>query len=173
MKSWNWHNKLPRREKIFASRVFKPFAPWFEHDYFWALERSRVARAAAIGLYCGMIPTPFQFFCAFIIAYVLRANLPVALFSTLYTNPITLVPLYILAYELGVRLLYGDIPHPDLVMPRFGDEDFWHNIGTWLATFGAPWLLGSILIASALSLTGYLAVHLLWHKYAADNSQAD
>ncbi len=33
--------------------------------------------------------------------------IPIALFSTLYTNPLTLIPLYVAAYKLGSRLLYG------------------------------------------------------------------
>ncbi|WP_274584135.1 DUF2062 domain-containing protein [Neisseria leonii] len=166
----NWQNKLPTREKIFASRLFKPFAPWFEHDYFWAFDRNRVALAAAIGLYCGMIPTPFQFACAFAAAYLLRANLPVALFATLYTNPITLVPLYIAAYKLGFWLLYGDLPRSELVMPHFDDGHFWQNIGRWAATFGKPWLLGSILMASVFAVGGYMAVQLLWRR-GADNGK--
>ena len=124
-----WKDKLPTREKIFESRFFKPFARWFDDVHFWAFERESVARAVAVGLFCGMMPTPTQFAFAFICAYLLRVHLPVALFSTLYTNPLTLVPLYILAYEIGFWLLHGSENHADLVMPQFGNEQFWHDFG--------------------------------------------
>ncbi|EGV34760.1 DUF2062 domain-containing protein [Neisseria weaveri] len=168
-----WIQKLPTREKIFASPIFKPFAPRFEHDHYWALDRDRVALAAAIGLYCGMIPTPFQFICAFILAYFLRAQLPVALFSTLYTNPVTLVPLYILAYELGIWILQGYVAHPELIMPELGSENFWRNIGTWIATFGKPWLLGSILMASTFAASGYALIQIFWRWKAGKKNLSD
>lgn len=158
----NWKNKLPTREKIFASRLFKPFAKWFEHDYFWAFERDRVALAAAIGLYCGMVPTPFQFVAAFIAAYFLRAQLPVALFSTLYTNPVTLVPLYFVAYELGIRLLYGDAVHLPFALPYWGAENAPIVLWLWLKTYGTPWLVGSMVMALTFASVGYCVVQLVW-----------
>lgn len=158
----NWTHKLPTREQIFASRFFKPLAPWFEHEYFWVLDCNRVALATAIGLYCGMVPTPFQFLTAFILAYIFRAHLPVALFATLYTNPITLVPIYIAAYELGIWLLYGNTPHPELVFPVWQEGQFWSVMTEWITTFGTPWLLGSCVIGSVLALAGYTLVQVVW-----------
>ena len=61
-----WKHKLPTREKIFESRFFKPFTRWFDDVHFWAFERESVARAVAVGLFCGMMPTPTQFAFAFI-----------------------------------------------------------------------------------------------------------
>lgn len=34
-----------------------------------------------------------------------RVNLPIALLTTLYTNPFTILPLYVLAYKLGTWVL--------------------------------------------------------------------
>ena len=42
---------------------------------------------------------------ALLIAVPLRKNMPVALLTTLYTNPLTIVPLYVLAYAYGRLLL--------------------------------------------------------------------
>ena len=36
-----------------------------------------------------------------VVCVVLRVNLPLSLVTTLYTNPLTIVPLYLLAYEIG------------------------------------------------------------------------
>ena len=83
-----WQHKLPTREKIFASRWFKPFAHWFNKPEYWAFSRDKVALSVAIGLFCGMLPAPTQFFSALMLAYVLRTQVPIALFSTLYTNPV-------------------------------------------------------------------------------------
>ena len=74
-----------------------------------------------------MMPTPTQFVFAFICAYLLRVHLPVSLFSTLYTNPLTLVPLTSSLMKLAIWLLHGSENHADLIMPQFGNEQFWHD----------------------------------------------
>ncbi len=160
-----WQNKLPTRERIFASRWFAPFAHWFDHPEFWRFERNKVALAVAIGLFCGMLPAPTQFFSALMLAYLLRTHLPIALFSTLYTNPLTLVPLYIAAYELGFWLLSGAAPHPDLVLPAWGEPEFWSQLSGWAARFGKPLLLGILLMGTVFAISGYLLVQVLWRLH--------
>ena len=39
-------------------------------------------------------------------AALLRVNLPIALLMTLYTNPLTIVPLYFAAYKIGGEQLF-------------------------------------------------------------------
>ena len=134
----NWKHKLPTREKIFASRWFKPFAHLFDKPEYWAFKRDKVALSVAIGLFCGMLPAPTQFVSALIMAYFLRTQLPIALFSTLYTNPLTLIPLYVAAYKLGSRLLYGTAAQAELVMPALGEPGFWADAGRWTLQFGQP-----------------------------------
>ena len=114
-----------------------------------------------------MMPTPTQFVFAFICAYLLRVHLPVSLFSTLYTNPLTLVPLYILAYEIGFWLLHGSENHADLIMPQFGNEQFWHDFGRWAAAFGTPLALGVLLMGSVFSVIGYIGVQFFWRRHKA------
>ena len=72
----NWKHKLPTREKIFASRWFKPFAHLFDKPEYWAFKRDKVALSVAIGLFCGMLPAPTQFFSALMMAYLLRTHCP-------------------------------------------------------------------------------------------------
>ena len=47
----NWKHKLPTREKIFASRWFKPFAHLFDKPEYWAFKRDKVALSVAIGFF--------------------------------------------------------------------------------------------------------------------------
>ena len=114
-----------------------------------------------------MMPMPTQFLFTFMCAYLIRVNLPVALFSTLYTNPLTLIPLYVLAYELGFRLLHGSERHAELVMSQFGSEQFWHDFGRWFNAFGTPLALGILVIGSTLAVIGYFAVQLFWRRHEA------
>ena len=96
------------------------------------------------------------------LAYLLRTHLPIALFSTLYTNPLTLIPLYVAAYELGSWLLLGNAPHPDLVMPALGEPGFWRDAAAWAARFGKPLALGILLMGSTFAIVGYALVQIIW-----------
>jgi hypothetical protein len=71
------------------------------HPNLWHLHRRSVAGGVAVGLFCGLIPGPFQMITAMLFAVSLRVNLPLAVVVTTYSNPFTIVPLYFLAYELG------------------------------------------------------------------------
>ncbi len=51
---------------------------------------------------------PFQIVSAAIAAILLRVNLPVAVFTTFYTNPFTFVPLYLLGYKIGALVTGGN-----------------------------------------------------------------
>ncbi|WP_232507516.1 DUF2062 domain-containing protein [Neisseria weixii] len=104
-KSNGLRQKLPNRQQIFSSRWSKPFAPLFDKPYFWTLNRRQAAVSVAVGMFCGLMPGPTQMLSALIVAYFLRTNLPVAVFSTLYTNPITYMPLYYTAYKIGSLIL--------------------------------------------------------------------
>ena len=61
----------------------------------------------------------------------LKKNLPVALIVTLYTNPFTIVPLYLLAYAYGELLLPGE--RASSVAPFEFD---WSEFGASMAALG-------------------------------------
>ena len=156
--------RLPQHEQIFASRWLKPLAPWFDHEDYWALTRRKVAVAVAIGLFSGLMPGPTQMLTALLLAYAARTNLPVAMFTTLYSNPFTYLPLYYVAYELGWWVLgAGGAVHQPLRMPQWGwDAAHWHAFVAWLKLYGRPLLIGVPVLGSLLALGGYVAVRVLW-----------
>ena len=89
---------LPSAESVRGNRWVAMFGTLLHHPNLWHLNRDSVAGAVAIGLFSGLVPGPLQMLTALILAIPLRRNLPVALLMTLYTNPFTIVPLYLLAY---------------------------------------------------------------------------
>jgi hypothetical protein len=79
----------------------------------WHLNRRSAAGGVAVGMFCGLIPGPLQMLGAGIAAVLFRVNLPTALLTTLYTNPLTIVPLYLVAYKIGsLALGAGGGPPP-------------------------------------------------------------
>ena len=96
---------------------------------------------------------------------IFRVNLPLAMFVTLYTNPFTIVPLYLVAYEMG-RLVTGDGGHvgpPPFSMANFAD---WSEaMQGWMLLVAKPLGIGLVLLASALAVFGYLATKAAWRLY--------
>ena len=154
--------RLPNPESIRQIRWLRPVHHWLVHPNLWHLHRRSVSGGVAVGLFCGLIPGPLQMLGAALLAVLFRVNLPVAMFTTLYTNPFTIVPLYLLAYEIGVRVSGSNSSH---VAPAFPDWH-WHDgyapVWNWLLELGKPLLIGIPLLALGLALIGYIVVRLGW-----------
>ena len=155
---------LPSHEAIRNNRYIALFGTLLHHPNLWHLNRHSVAGGVAIGMFSGLVPGPLQMLTAAILAVPLRVNLPVALATTLYTNPLTIGPLYVIAYWIGTLLVPGDsapFSHP----PGFD----WSNLGAWLrASFdwmlslGKPLAVGLVVLALGLAIAGYVVVQLAW-----------
>ena len=158
---------LPEAERVRSSRIGRAFGGWLDHPNLWHLNRRSVAGAVAIGLFAGLVPGPLQMLVALLLAVPLRRNLPVALLFTLYTNPFTIVPLYLLAYGYGRLILPGE----DAGRIEPFDMD-WGNIGAsmealgaWMMGLGKPLLVGLPALGLTLALLGYFIVELAWRAY--------
>ena len=154
---------LPDHETIRNNPWLRPFESSLLHPRLWHLNRHSAAGAVAAGLFCGLIPGPLQMLGAAISAVAFKVNLPLALLVTLYTNPFTIVPLYLLAYEIG-RLALGE-SNGFLAPPGFDATNFiaWTEAmqGLMLAV-AQPLGIGLVLLASGLALTGYFATRAAW-----------
>ena len=101
---------------------------------------------------------------AAIFSTLLRVNLPVAVFTTLYTNPFTIVPIYLLAYKMGAQVT----GHGDDALPRFEFDWQGNWLGAlpafldWIATLGVPLILGLVLLGCLLAPASYFLVRGLW-----------
>jgi uncharacterized protein (DUF2062 family) len=102
---------------------------------------------------------------AALIAVVLRANIPAAMFATLYTNPLTFVPLYLLAYQIG-SLVTGH--HGPVILPpdiAFTVGGLWNAIPEvfrWFVSLGDTLLIGLAIQAGATAICGYIATLVIW-----------
>lgn len=159
-------HRLPDPESIRQNRWLRPLSGTLLHPRLWHLNRRSAAGAVAAGLICGLIPGPFQMLGAALACVVFRVNLPLALLTTLYTNPVTFVPLYLLAFTIGQFLIGNSttfIPPPEL-----GDAGmlaWFAALADWLAQLGTPLVLGLVLLGSTLALIGYVGVRAAWRWY--------
>jgi uncharacterized protein (DUF2062 family) len=158
---------LPSHESVRQNRFVARFGTLLHHPNLWHLNRHSVAGGVAVGMFSGLVPGPLQMLTAAILAVPLRVNLPVALVTTLYTNPFTIGPLYLLAYAIGTLFVTGD-GAPLIHAPEFD----WSNLVTWTRAIldwalsrGKPLAVGLIALAVGLALAGYVSVQLAWRAY--------
>ena len=124
----------------------------------------------AAGFFAGLIPgsNPVQFFFAALFAIIFRVNLPVAAFTTLYSNPFTIVPLYLAAYAIGESVLgngTGAVPMSDLHLLDKNIGEWLPALIDWTISLGKPLLVGIFLLAALLSITSYSVVRGAWRLY--------
>lgn len=159
---------LPDAARVRSYRVIAMFGSLLHHHNLWHLNRESVAGGVAIGLFAGLVPGPFQMLVAALLAVPLRKNLPVALLTTLYTNPFTIVPLYLLAYQYG-KLLLGTNQRAPAVEPFQMDWsqllDSLRGLTEWSLSLGKPLAVGLPALAVTLAALGYFGVRLAWRIY--------
>ena len=156
---------LPDADTIRDKQWLRWCAPVLGHPRLWHLHRRSVALGVAIGLVTGLIPGPVQMLLAALIAIPLRANIPAAIFTTLYTNPLTFVPLYILAYNIG-RLVTGDaaplnLPR-DLEWSWAGMREYFPELMHWVISLGDTLLVGLAIQLTTFAVVGYFATLVVW-----------
>jgi len=158
---------LPDRASILSNRWLARLGPLLDHPGLWRLNRRSVAGAVAIGMFSGLVPGPLQMVTAAMLAIPLRRNLAVALLMTLYTNPFTIVPLYVLAYGYGRLIVGGDgtaLPEPfQMDWTRLWDST--RGLFDWMLALGKPLAVGLVALALTLATLGWLTVQVVWRVY--------
>lgn len=157
---------LPDHSAVSNNRWLRPFTASLLHPRLWHLNRHSAAGGVAAGMFCGLIPGPFQMLGAGICALIFRINLPLALLTTLYTNPFTIVPLYLLAYELGVWATGS--PSAFIKPPDFdwgAVVNSFTQLLHWCLMLGKPLAIGLGLLASSLAVISYFVVQASWRLY--------
>lgn len=158
---------LPSEEALRTHRSLRWLGPLLRRPWLWHISRRRVAAGAAIGVFFGFVFPVLQIALAAMAAVVLRANLPAAAVSTLVSNPLTYVPIGLLAHRTGAALLGK--PALDTAEPAQAaelveqleslrvDEPAWSLTGV-----GKPLMLGLAVFAVIGAVVTWFAVNLAW-----------
>jgi uncharacterized protein len=158
---------LPSHETVRNNRHIARFGGFLQHPNLWHLNRHSVAGGVAVGLFSGLVPGPLQMLTAALLAVPLRVNLPVALATTLYTNPFTIGPLYVLAYLIG-RLVLGSDAGALSPPPEIEWAQLWASLDAflrWALAMGTPLAVGLVALALGLAAIGYACVQIGWRAY--------
>jgi uncharacterized protein (DUF2062 family) len=150
-----------KRDRFRGQWYLSPFDHLLHDQNLWGIRRRTVVPAFSLGLFIAFMPFPGHPLIAALIALALRVNIPIAAITTFISNPLTMPPMYFLAYRTG-RILLGMPPQPfhfELTL-TWVKESF---IIIW-----QPMLLGCVLLGSAVALIGYIGLDLLWRASIAD-----
>jgi len=124
-----------------------------------------VTAAFGIGLAVCFIPLPVHFVVASLLAVWLRLNIPVIYATILLINPVTIVPVYYLAYRLGAFLL-------DLPPTGFAFQMSWDWLQNGLGPMWKPFLVGCLVCGVVGGVLGYMGLELAWRWRVASKYRA-
>lgn len=161
---------LPDAEAVRKRKLVAAFGRWLQHPNLWHLNRRSVPGAFAIGLFAGLVPGPLQMLTALLLAVPLKKNIAVALVTTFYTNPLTIVPLYLIAYQFGALLLGASSAAPPIGELEMDWSDWFgsmHELLDWTLALGKPLVVGLVALALTLAAVGYFAVRIGWRVHVA------
>lgn len=164
MRHWI-RRRLPTEETLKAHPSLRWMGPLLRRPWLWQLNRRSVALGAGIGVFFGFMVPVLQIAGAAVFAMLLRANLPVAAFATLVSNPVTYAPIGLLAYQTGAALL-GEPVAVEAVqafdeidqLPPAAQTGWFEK----LQSIGKPLLLGLSVFAVIGGVGTWALVHLAW-----------
>ncbi|WP_372657201.1 DUF2062 domain-containing protein [Hydrogenophaga sp.] len=164
---------LPNPESLRNNRWVNWMGPVLHHPRLWHFSRKGISLGVALGIFFGLLIPVAQIPVAAVVAVVLRANLPMAVASTLVTNPVTFGPVYYGAYKLGKKVL-GDQPVSEKEALRtltqahtqpqemHGFYDRTVQALRHLSTVGKPLMVGLAIVATVSGLLVYFLVSAVW-----------
>lgn len=159
---------LPDPERLQQNRWLRWLGPALQRRHLWHFSRKGMALGVALGVFFGLLIPVAQIPAAATGAVVLRANLPMAVASTLVTNPVTFAPVYLAAYQIG-RLVLGEDAAPaaqddaaraPAVLATEPAQD-----ASWLARLGSvgkPLVVGLGILAVGCGALVYVLISAGW-----------
>jgi len=147
---------MPDHETIRSHKYLRCFGTLLHKPSLWHLNRRSVATAFAVGLFFAFVPVPFQMVLAAGGAIIFNGNLPISVALVWLTNPLTMPPIFYVAYLLGAWLL--DVPKGSFSFNNLSLE--WLHSG--LASAWQPFLLGCFVLGVMSAVIGYIGMRLAW-----------
>lgn len=168
IKTW-----LPKPEALQNSRWLRWMGPVLNHPRLWHFSRKGIALGLALGIFFGLLIPVAQIPFAAALAVALRANVPMAVASTLVTNPVTFGPVYYGAYRLGTAVLGKETPTEREIESELqaaqaepaaieGLGNRTRHAFTQLTTVGKPLVVGLAIVASLSGIAVYFLVSGIW-----------
>jgi len=150
---------LPHKDHIQKHGNMHLLSDYLHDPNIWHIHRRSSAGGAAIGMFCAFIPFPIQTITSAALAILFRMNLPIAVVFSLFTNPITISPMFFFAYQLGSKILGLEEQYVEFSFS-------WDWFSDALVHIWEPLLLGSFILGTISSILTYIIIRLIWRMTA-------
>lgn len=149
---------LPDPNWIKQQKSLQVLGSWLHDPNIWHLNRHSVARSAFIGFFVAFIPLPFQMIIAALMAVFFRVNLAISVGLVWVTNPLTMTPIFYVAYKVGAAVMSQ--PHNPF---RFELSIEW--LSSELTHNWQPFLLGCLLCGLFFGLLASTTINWAWRLH--------
>lgn len=146
---------LPEHHEIREHRHLRPLGDILHDPNIFHLTRRSAAGGVATGLFVAFMPLPGQMLIAALLAIYFRFNLPLSIVFVWVSNPLTIPPLFFLAYKTGAAIL--NEPARQIAF-----EFSFNWFGEKLIDIWQPLILGCLTFSVLAASTGYIVIRLLW-----------
>ncbi|CAN0551976.1 unnamed protein product [Ectocarpus sp. 12 AP-2014] len=153
---------MPKPDTIRKQRSLRFMAPLIADPGLWLLTRRSVANAFSVGVFCAMLPIPFQMVVAALGARLTRCNLALSIGLVWITNPLTMPLIFYGNYRIGTFMLGEPVREaPSRISTRWIAEQM-HDIMP-------PLIVGSLVTAIILAIFVNVAIRLIWRWHVSHN----
>ncbi|HAA46245.1 MAG: hypothetical protein XD36_0164 [Halomonas sp. 54_146] len=153
---------MPKPDTIRKQRSLRFMAPLIADPGLWLLTRRSVANAFSVGMFCAMLPIPFQMVVAALGARLTRCNLALSIGLVWITNPLTMPLIFYGNYWIGTFILGAPVREaPSRISTRWIAEQM-HDIMP-------PLIVGSLFTAVILAIVANIGIRLIWRWHVSHN----
>ncbi|MFB9867602.1 DUF2062 domain-containing protein [Vreelandella sulfidaeris] len=153
---------MPKPDTIRKQRSLRFMAPLIADPGLWLLTRRSVANAFSVGVFCAMLPIPFQMVAAAVGARLTRCNLALSVGLVWITNPLTMPLVFYGNYRIGTIILGAPVREaPSRISTRWIAEQM-HDIMP-------PLIVGSLVTAIVLAIVANIGIRLIWRWHVSHN----
>ena len=151
---------VPNAGRIRSIKSLQVLGDWIYDGNLWHINRYSASMAFFVGLFVAFIPVPGQTLIAAVIAVLLRCNLPLSVSLVFLSNPVTMPPIFYMAYKIGALII--DVPVSSMEF-----EFSFHWLRNSMGAIWQPFLLGCLLCGLFAGSLGYVVVSQLWRWHVA------
>ena len=142
------------------SKSLKRFGWLGEHLHspdLWHFSRRSVAGGVSMGFFLAFIPIPIQMLLAIPASIIAGVNLPITMLALWISNPLTMAPLFLLAFKTGAW-----ITNQPSTVASLAFEPTFSGLAEKLGEIWWPLSVGCLICGLASALIGNILVRWIW-----------